>query len=129
MKEIGVFAAWLVAIFALVFTIWFFTQTARARFLQENVNSVLIDMGRRPYLGEPATGMRRGFPLGTWYNVQGSGRRAVVFTAMSGGVGFPCVAIVSDTGVDEIILLNARELPAEILFMYKRRIEKDLGVR
>ncbi|MDR2535591.1 MAG: hypothetical protein LBD29_06115 [Treponema sp.] len=135
-KGLGIFTAWILGLLAVSGALWFFTQPIRIRLLQGNVNSILAAMGYTQYLETPVPRIelpKGRVPLGTWYTLKDSKRRALVFAMMSEGIRFPCVAIVSDKGkVDEIIPLNTyvaqtlKRLPKGIIAAYIRRIEGDL---
>lgn len=129
LKEILIFSAWILAVLLLGFSMWFFTDSLRARILRENVNAILIDRERTPFLGEPLRRLQRGVPLGNWYEVRDTNDMALVFTIMSSGIRYPGVALISDIGaVTEIIFLNRRAeimIGEGIIEAYIDRIEQD----
>jgi hypothetical protein len=130
-KELGVLGAWVLGALIIGFSLWFFTQNIRAGLLQENVNTVLASMGRQVFLDEEIKVSQGAFPLGTWFTIRNSNNFALVFAVMSDGIRFPCVALVSDAGVNEIIFLNASSVLKEninegIINAYINRIERDM---
>ena len=130
-KEIGMLSAWIATLILISFFTWFFTKPIRTRILQENVNTVLVNMGRTPLLQSPLERAPKNFPLGTWFEVRDSRSIAIVFGIMTNGISLPCVVVVSDTGrIEETIFLHARTeqmLQKGIINAYMRRIERDVA--
>ena len=129
-REAGILAAWIAGPLLIGGLLWFFTQPVRTRLLQENVNALL---GEDYALDAaiPVTSLpKTRFPLGSWYTLRDSERRALVFSLMSNGSCLPCVAVVSPAGtVEEIISLRGerslRQVSRGVIAAYIRRIEND----
>jgi len=134
-KNKAITAGWVLGIIIIICVFWQLTQGLQSNYLLRTVNNALFSMNddRRvsaslPYNGKDA-------PFGYWYSMYMSDNRFFVFPAVYDGIFLPLGAIVNkENTVDEIIPLSAHavqvfnKLPASMLQMYAKRIEKQLKV-
>jgi hypothetical protein len=138
-RDRAVFIGWIGGLLILGGLLWFFTQPVRLRITGESVNRILSVREYPRRLGSPlARGQihRNLIPLGSWYTLENTPGRALVFSLIAEGGQAPCVAMISPEGkVEELIPLNAhgewllKRLSGEALRIYLRRIEgsRDLS--
>jgi hypothetical protein len=135
LKDTALLIGILAGIFLIGGLLWFFTGSARDRFLQDAVNRVMAGMDEPLRLNGVSDRMSlKRIPLGKWYNIDGSGDLILVFPLISGGAALPCGAVVNPGGkVDRVIPLGIhgaqlfRNLPQGILRIYIHRIETELA--
>ncbi|MDR2211737.1 MAG: hypothetical protein LBO65_09805 [Spirochaetaceae bacterium] len=134
-RDLLITLAWIGAVFVTGALIWFLTQPYRSRLLAEAVNKVLVQEGHRWRLG---TSLGPEFPaaLGTWFTVEGSGGKALVFTVLQSGIFTACVALTDNSGrVSSIVPLSRSaaqvmaELPLPVYQFYVNRIEGQAGIK
>ena len=149
LRDTAILLGWIAGLILIAALCWALTQPVRSRFLLKAANKVLEETGSSYSLGEPVppsafsaphTGMAGALIFSTWYTVTDSGNsgreqlqpgaKAIVFTFVSGGTFFPCMAVVTGEGkVQEFIPLTSygerimKRLPAGILRIYTSRIE------
>jgi hypothetical protein len=138
-RDKAIFIGWIGGLLLLGGLLWFFTQSFRLRITGESVNRILNVREYPRRLGDP---LPRGqihrnlIPLGSWYTLENSPGRALVFPLIAEGGQTPCVAMISPEGkVEDLIPLNShgewllKRLSGEALRIYLRRIEgsRDLS--
>jgi hypothetical protein len=133
MRDKAVLAGWIGGLLLLGALLWLATQPLRLKYTGEAVNGSLSSRGDPRRLGAaiPRKEIPRNLiPLGTWYALEDSPGRALVFSLMAEGVQIPCVAIISPGGkVEELIPLNRRgkqmfnRMPGGVIRAYIKRIE------
>jgi hypothetical protein len=137
MRDKAILAGWIGGLVLAGVLLWFFTQPVRVRITGEAVNRILSlrEDSRRLGNSVPRDQIRRNLiPLGTWYTLENSPGRALVFSLTAGGGRIACVAMVSPDGrVEELIPLNdpgermLKRLGEGALWAYMRRIEGPDG--
>ncbi|MDR2102683.1 MAG: hypothetical protein LBP42_01120 [Treponema sp.] len=134
MRDKAVLMGWIGGLLLLGALLWLTTHPLRLRYIGEAVNGSLISRGDPRRLGAaiPRRQIPRNFiSLGTWYVLENSPGRALVFSLMAEGVQVPCAAIIAPEGeVEELIPLNRRgeqmlnRLSEGAIRAYIERIEK-----
>ncbi|GHU94616.1 hypothetical protein FACS189479_07580 [Spirochaetia bacterium] len=133
LKDSCLLLGWMAGLFLVGGLLWSLTEPVRGRVLQKTVNRVMADTGESLRLSGALekTPVKR-MPLGTWYHIDGSDDRMLVFPLISGGAVFPCGAVVNPGGkVERVIPLGVhgeqlfKDLPQGILRIYIHRIEEE----
>jgi len=145
-RDTLILLGWIAGLILIAALCWALTQPVRSRILLNATNRVLEESGSSYRLEAPAPpdvvsvphkGTAVSLIFSAWYTVTDTGNEnplrgatAIVFTLVSGGTFFPCVAVVTGEGkVREYIPLTSygermmKRLPAGILRIYTSRIE------
>jgi hypothetical protein len=137
LKEAGVFLGWLAALFLVPGLIWVLSGPVRTRIIVRNINSSLrasqeLRQLEAPFADKsiPRLKAAKAAQLGTWYSLNSSEDRAVVFSIMADGILAPCVLFVSPRGeLGPPIPLGPHSarvlerLPREVLQTYITRLK------
>jgi hypothetical protein len=129
LKDLGIFAGWILGIFLLGGLIWYGTQGARDSVMIRSVNMVLAAREEPRRLKSPLS--FRSIPeQGSRFSLVETNGRAVVFSIITEGAFIPFVALVSPEGkVEELVPLtdnSARimdRLTPGAITVHTRRIE------
>ena len=129
LKDLGVFAGWLVGIFLLGGLLWYGTQQTRINMMIRSVNMVLDALEDPRRLKSPLSS--RSTPeQGSRFSLVGTNGRAVVFSIITEGTFVPFVAMISPEGkVEELVPLTGNpdrvldRLSPGTLTIHTRRIE------
>ncbi|MDR2110615.1 MAG: hypothetical protein LBP32_04840 [Spirochaetaceae bacterium] len=135
-KNAGILAGWIGGILIAGGLAWFLTQPLRVNFLMRAVNQVFLRAGEAHRLSAAIPPENHERPFGSWYALENSPDRAVVFSVMIDGVLASFAAIVSPEGtVDSVIPLSGHavqimdRLPGSTLRPYIRRVEAESAGR
>lgn len=129
LKDLGIFAGWLMGIFLLGGLLWYGTQQARANMMIRSVNMVLEALDDPRRLRSPLS-FRSTQEQGSRFSLVGTNGRAVVFSIITEGTFVPFVAMISPEGkVEELVPLTGNpgyvldRLTPGTITIHTRRIE------
>ena len=136
-KKILLLSAWIIAVFVIGGSLWFFTQNFRTRLLADTINKVLLEYEGITVEALPGTYNTPASVLGgQWFKVSNSSDSVFLFTIFRYGITASCAALIDSEGrVKSIIPLsgNARQLseglPLPVYDFYVRRIEQSFKNR
>jgi hypothetical protein len=136
LKEAGIFLAWLAGLFLIAGFAWFLSRPVRTGASIRNINTALRTAGEFRQLDAPLVDKSiprlkkaKASQLGTWYSLQNSDDRAVVFSIMTEGILVPYLLFVSPKGqagppipLGAHSALMLERLPREVLQTYSNRL-------
>jgi hypothetical protein len=133
-KDWGLFAAWIGGLVLIGILLWALTGSLRSQIMAASANKVL-DRSGIPYrldraisaLGKPGRAMQ----LGSWFTLENTGGRAVVFPLIAGPNTAAAMALLSPEGKVELLVPLGtgsaqlfETLPAGTVQIYIRRAEE-----
>jgi hypothetical protein len=129
LKDLGVFAGWIVGIILLGGLVWYGTQGARASVMIRSVNMALAAQDEPWRLKSPLS-FRSSPEQGSRFSLVETNGRAVVFSIISDGTLVPFAALISPEGkVEKLVPLTnnsaqvQERLTAGLITVHTRRIE------
>jgi hypothetical protein len=136
LKEAGVFLAWLAGLFLIAGLAWFFSRSVRTDASMRTINTALRSAREFRQVEAPLADKSiprlkaaKAAQLGTWYSLQNSEDRAVVFSIMTDGILAPYVLFISPKGeAGQPLPLGAHSarmlerLPPELVQTYSNRL-------